>query len=171
MKFYQQLLAMVGRLSPCSLSPCLLSPCLLRTASSSAKIDSLALKSDGTLLLSTYGKASVKNSGQTVIAMDEDLLAFVPTSTGTNTSGVWSLALDGSAIGGLQAEDITAVWHDSGTSTHYLALMTDFTVGGQSGNTQTILAIPPTGGPFVFWNAADAGYAGPIDGLHIELTP
>ena len=140
-------------------------------SSSAEKIDSLALKSDGTLLISTYGKASVKNSGQTVIAMDEDLLAFAPTSTGTNTSGVWSLELDGSTISGLKAEDITALWHDSATGTHYITLMSDFIVGGQSGNSGTILAIPATGAPFVFWDAADAGYAGPIDGLHIELTP
>ena len=140
-------------------------------SASSEKIDSLALNSDGTLLISTYGKATVKNSGQTVTAMDEDLLAFAPTSTGTNTSGVWSLALDGSTISGLKAEDITAAWHDSATNTHYVALMSAFTVGGQSGNMQTILAIPGTGAPFVFWNAADAGYAGPIDGLHIKMNP
>lgn len=140
-------------------------------STSAEKIDSLALKSDGTVLISTYGKASVKNSNQTVIAMDEDLLAFAPTSTGDNTSGVWSLALDGSAISGLKSEDITALWHDNATGTHYVTVMSDFIVAGQSGNTGTILAIPATGAPFVFWNATDAGFTGPIDGLHLNLNP
>ena len=58
-----------------------------------------------------------------------------------------------------KAEDITAAWHDSATNTHYVALMSAFTVGGQSGNMQTILAIPATGAPFVFLERGRRGLA------------
>lgn len=135
------------------------------------KIDSLAIKSDGTLLISTYGKASVKNGETAIIGMDEDLLAFRPSSTGSNTAGTWSLAFDGSRVPGLNVEDVTAAWHDSVTSTNYLVVMDDFAVNGLSGGNRTLLAVTAAGATSVFWDAAAVGFPGPIDGLHIALMP
>jgi hypothetical protein len=132
-------------------------------SATSEKIDALALRSDGALLISTMGKASV--TGAT--AQDEDLLAFKATSTGSNTAGNWSLAFDGSQLAGMNVEDVTATWHDAATGTHYLAMMDDYTVKGISGTNRTILAVTPANAVSLYWDAASAGFLGPIDALEI----
>lgn len=133
----------------------------------SEKIDALAIQPNGMLLISTYGTASVPNGTTVIKAQDEDLLAFQPSSTGDNTQGVWSLALDGSTIPGLGQEDIDAIWRDGNSGAYYLTMTTDFTIGGVTGTPNSILAISPGGTVTHFWNAADAGLPGSITGLHI----
>ena len=130
------------------------------------KIDALARRSDGAILISTYGAASVPNGSTVVKAQDEDLLAFQPTSTGDNTQGTWSLALDGSTHSGMKAEDVTAAWVD-GTGIHHVAVSTDFNIGGVAGTPGTLISIAPSGNVTHFWNAAEAGFVWPVDGLHI----
>ncbi|HRO24797.1 MAG TPA: choice-of-anchor Q domain-containing protein, partial [Promineifilum sp.] len=133
----------------------------------SEKIDALAIQPNGTLLISTYGTASVPNGALVIKAQDEDLLAFQPSSTGDNTQGVWSLALDGSTIPGLGKEDIDAVWRDGNSGAYYLTMTTDFIIGGVTGTPGTILAVTPGGTVTHYWNAADAGLTGSITGIHI----
>ncbi len=140
-------------------------------SATSEKIDALALRSDGALLISTMGKASVPGSNAAITGMDEDLLAFKPSATGSNTAGTWSLAFDGSQLAGMNVEDVTAAWHDTATGTHYVAMMDDFTIKGISGTNRTILAITPAKAVSTYWNAASAGFAGPIDALEIVFTP
>lgn len=133
----------------------------------SEKIDALALGANGVLLISTYGAANVPNGSAVVKSQDEDLLAFQPSKLGDDTQGTWSLAFDGSTIAGMGGEDVTAAWRDAGTGTDYLTLNSSFTVGGMAGATGTVLAITPSGAVSVFWNANDAGFTWPVDGLHI----
>jgi len=133
----------------------------------SEKIDALTIQPNGTLLISTYGTANVPNGASVIKAQDEDLLAFQPSSTGDNTQGVWSLALDGSTISGLGKEDIDAVWRDGNSGAYYLTMTTDFTIGGVTGTPNSILVVAPGGAVTHFWNAADAGLPGSITGLHI----
>jgi len=133
----------------------------------SEKIDALAIQPNGTLLISTYGTASVPNGALVIKAQDEDLLAFQPSSTGDNTQGVWSLALDGSTISGLGKEDIDAVWRDGNSGAYYLTMTTDFIIGGVTGTPGTILAVTPGGTVTHYWSAADAGLTGSITGIHI----
>lgn len=133
----------------------------------SEKIDALTRLPNGTLLISTYGAASVLNGSVVVKAQDEDLLAFQPSSTGDNTQGTWSLAFDGSTISGLRPEDVTAAWYDGNANTYYLTVTSSFSVGGVAGTPGTVLAIAPSGAVTRFWEATDAGFTWPVDGLHI----
>mgnify|MGYP001358343495 FL=1 len=133
----------------------------------SEKIDALARHSNGTILISTYGAASVPNGSSVVKAQDEDLLAFQPSRTGDTTQGSWSLAFDGSKIAGMGVEDVTGAWHDANTGDHYLTLTNGFNVGGVTGGNGTILSIAPAGAAKHFWNAADAGFTWPVTGIHI----
>lgn len=134
------------------------------------KIDALGLRGNR-LLISTLGKASVKSSGGWIASPDEDLLAFTPASTGANTSGSWAREFDGSRLAGFGPEDLTSVWYDASANTYYGTVMDDFTIAGVSGTNTTVLAVPATGQPSVFWDASAAGYFYPIDGLHLVLLP
>lgn len=131
------------------------------------KIDALAVRADGALLISTYGAATVPAGATNLRAQDEDLLAFRPTSLGSNTQGSWSLAFDGSTVPGLSVEDVTAAWHDGSTNSHYLAVTNDFAANGAGGTNRTIVVVAPNGSTSIFWDAAGAGYTGTVDGLHI----
>ena len=67
-------------------------------------IDALAVLPDGDLLISTLGAAAVPG----VSAADEDVLRFHGTAGSKNTSGAWSLYIDGSDLSGALG-DIDAV--------------------------------------------------------------
>jgi carboxypeptidase family protein len=69
-------------------------------------VDALELLTDGTLLVSTKGRATVRR----VRARGEDLLRFSPSRLGARTAGRWALRFDGSDVG-LRgaAEDVDAV--------------------------------------------------------------
>jgi hypothetical protein len=140
-------------------------------STSAEKIDALGLKNDGTLLISPFGNASVPNGGGSLAGRDEDLLGFQPTSTGANTQGTWSLAFDGSRITNLGGEDVTAAWFDNASGRFYLAVLDDFNAGGVAGTNRTVFSATPGGGAAVFWDAAAAGFPGPVDALHIAPAP
>ena len=138
---------------------------LLSTAAE--RIDALARKPDGTLLISTSGKATVKNGAVTVTGEDEDLLAFQATSLGNTTAGTWSLSngFDGSLLTGMTAENVSGAWYDPATGDTYLTLTSAFTVGGVAGNQKQVLRVTPARVPSIYWNAPANGYNVAIDGL------
>jgi|GEM_PF-665199 len=75
-------------------------------------LDALAILPDGTLAISTTGRATVPG----VTAEDEDLLLFTPTATelnsglGRRTAGTWSILFDGSDVGlSTDNEDLDAL--------------------------------------------------------------
>ena len=132
------------------------------------KIDTLARRADGALLISTYGTASVTAAGGgTLKAQDEDLLAFQPSATGADTQGSWSLGLEGTNVPGMKGEDLTGAWHDAASGHFYLTMTNDFVIGGVAGTAGAIITLTPSGGVTAYWNAANAGFGGPVDGLHI----
>jgi len=138
-------------------------------STSGEKIDALARRPDGTLLISTTGAATVKNGGVNFKAQDEDLLAFTPASLGATTTGTWAtaLALDGSTLPGMAAEDVTSAWFDAATGDLYLTITNNFTISGVGGTSQTVLKITPSKAVSVYWSANSAGFTRLIDGLHI----
>ena len=138
-------------------------------ATAAERIDALARKPDGTLLISTFGKASVKNGTVTVSAEDEDLLAFQPTSLGGTTAGTWSLSngFDGSLLTGMVAENVNGAWFDGATGDLYLTLASAFNVGGVAGNQKQVLKVTPARVASIYWNAPTNGYNVAIDGLFI----
>ena len=131
------------------------------------RIDALALKPDGTLLISTAGQATVKNGTTSITAQDEDLLAFHPTQLGATTSGTWNLTpngFDGSLLTGMAAENVTSAWYDGATGNLYLTVASAFTVGGVSGNQKTVLRVTPARAVSAYWTTSAYGA---IDGLAI----
>lgn len=140
---------------------------------SAERIDALAVRPDGKLLISTVGAATVKKNGVNLKAADEDLLAFTPQTTGQTTTGTWELlpnGFDGSTLPGMAAENVTATWFDAETATHYLTVTNNFKVNGLSGTNRSILAVTSAGSATIYWDATAAGFAGAITGLHIEIT-
>lgn len=136
---------------------------------SGEKIDALAIRPDGTLLISSSGAATVKSGSVNVKAQDEDLLAFTLISSGATTSGTWhtTLALDGSTLAGMAVENVTAAWADPDSQTIYLAVTSNFTIKGISGTNRTILSVSPTGDVATYWDLSATGFNGQVDGLHI----
>ncbi|MCP5032788.1 MAG: S8 family serine peptidase [Actinomycetia bacterium] len=63
---------------------------------SSGDVNALHVEADGSLTLSLRGNQSVPGVGW---VQDRDVLQFVPSSLGSDTSGTWTLVLDGSANG------------------------------------------------------------------------
>ncbi len=135
-------------------------------STSGEKIDALARRDDGALLISVTGTAAVKNGGTTIKAADEDLLLFQPSSTGGTTAGTWSLAFDGSAVPGLAVEDVTAAWLDA-DGVLYVTVTNNFTAGGVAGTSRTVLAITPARAVSVYWDAASGNFPALVDGLHV----
>ena len=71
-------------------------------------LDALEILPDGSLLVSTRGNPSVPG---VTGALDEDILAFAPTTLGDTTSGTWAMYFDGSDVGlaDTSNEDIDAL--------------------------------------------------------------
>lgn len=134
------------------------------------RIDALAIKNDGTLLISTSDRATVKSGGTSITGQDEDLLAFKPTQLGATTAGAWSLlpdGFDGSTLTGMAAEDVTGAWYNAATGDYYLTITNAFKVAGVKGNQRTVLKVTPAGAVSVYWDAATAGFTGTVDALWI----
>ncbi|HET9908996.1 MAG TPA: right-handed parallel beta-helix repeat-containing protein [Anaerolineales bacterium] len=108
---------------------------------SAENIDSVNLLLDGRVLISTTGNPVV--TGVTG-GRDEDVLAFVPTSLGNNTSGTWSMYFDGSDVGLAETsgEDVDAL--DVLNGKVYLSTVNDFSVNGVTGADEDVFVCAPT---------------------------
>ena len=97
-------------------------------------IDAVTVLPDGRLILSTLGSALVDG----ITAMDEDMLAFTPTSLGEETAGSWALYLDGSDVGlDSSTEDVWGVWVEGADI--YFSTLGAWELGGAAGNGNDIL--------------------------------
>src|SRR5688572_9476730 len=108
---------------------------------SAENIDALEVLPDGKILISTTGNPAV--TGVTSAA-DEDILAFTPTTLGTNTSGTWAMYFEGSDVGlDTSTEDIDALDVDP-NGTIYLSTTGLFSVMGVSGDDEDVFVCTPT---------------------------
>jgi len=132
-------------------------------------VDAVELMTDGTVLLSTRGPASIGS----MKAADEDVLAFVATTLGTTTTGTFSEWFDGSDVGlTASTEDVDGV---SVTPSGLIDLSTAgiFSVTGSSGDGDDVFRCDPSsigtitacvfGSALVF----DGGAVG-LDGLGVD---
>jgi len=105
-------------------------------------IDGISVLSDGRVLISTTDLNAVPGLAT---MEDEDILAFAPTSLGTNTAGSWSLYFDGSDVGlsSSSSEDIDALFV-TGDGTLYLSTIGSFSVPGISGAKEDVVGFRPT---------------------------
>ena len=137
-------------------------------------IDIVGFAPDGRLLISTTGSFSVTGAS----GNDEDIIAFLPTSLGSTTSGTWSLYFDGSDadLGSNANEDINGASVDPVTGQIYLTTAGNFSVTGVSGTGGDIFVCTPsslgsnTACTFsMYWVAVEHGFAGETtDGIGIE---
>lgn len=105
-------------------------------SSNGEDIDAMSLLSSGALLISTIGTAKVDG----LVARDEDLLRFVPTQWGEETTGSWSLYLDGSDLSlTTGAEDIDALWIDESVNTLLLGTKGRYRIGSLRGDEDDLL--------------------------------
>ncbi len=137
-------------------------------------VDALNVLNDGSIILSTAGNHSVTG----VSGNDEDLLRFVPTSTGATTSGTWSIYFDGSDVGlnNATSEQVNAVWvHPNGNL--YLSSFGAFAVTGVTGDGSDIyicglgtLGANTTCNFSLYFDGSVSGFSGQVtDG--IEVVP
>ena len=136
---------------------------------SGEKIDALGLTANGRLALSTVGAAAVKRPDNSVLkAQDEDAL-------GCNLgNGNWSEVFDGTAVPGLKATDVNALWIDETTGDLYITIVGRINVGGVAYGPRDIIKLTPSstlGGYTLspFWMGLAHGFPTNIDGL--EMIP
>ena len=73
----------------------------------STDLNALYVEDDGSILISPQAAKTLPGVG---LVQDEDIVRFVPTSTGSNTAGTYSMFLDGSTVGlTTKGEDIDAI--------------------------------------------------------------
>jgi hypothetical protein len=136
---------------------------------SGEKIDALGLTGNGRLAISTAGAAAVKRPDNSVLkAQDEDALGF------NLSNGQWSEVFNGTAIPGLAAEDVNALWIDPVTGDLYISIVGAFNLGGVAGDGKDIVKLSSSGAPggytpSLVWDGSAAGFPSTIDGL--EMIP
>ena len=122
------------------------------------------------LTISTTGAAAVGPNGS-IKAQDEDALVC----TLYNGLCDWqaALALDGSTIPGMAAEDVNGLARGFINGSTYVTIGGAFNVGGVSGNGKSILRLTPAGAGWnvaaIDWLAPGASFPSNLDGL--SLTP
>lgn len=133
----------------------------------SEDIDAISVLADGRIILSTVGNISVPG----VSGLDEDLVAFTPSSLGANTSGTWAYYFDGSVVGlnTSSSEDVNGVWIDPVNGDIYLTTIGAFAVTGVSGDGADIfVCVPGSLGAGTsctyrsYWDGSTLGFAGEI---------
>ncbi|MBP6473427.1 MAG: proprotein convertase P-domain-containing protein, partial [Chloroflexi bacterium] len=133
----------------------------------SEDIDAISVLADGRIILSTVGNISVTG----VSGLDEDLVAFTPSSLGANTSGTWAYYFDGSVVdlGTSSSEDVNGVWIDPVNGDVYLTTLGAFAVTGVTGDGADIFVCAPgslgatTSCTYrSYWDGSTLGFAGEI---------
>ncbi|MFO0875092.1 MAG: S8 family serine peptidase [Phycisphaerales bacterium] len=130
---------------------------------SNEDIDAIAVATDGNLVISTTGSATVTGlSGLD----DKDLIKFTATSLGANTAGTWSYFFDASDVGLTTTnEDVDAV-NILSTGLITFSTLGAFSVTGASGDGLDLVDFSPTSlgattaGTFaLFFDGSGAGLA------------
>ena len=129
-----------------------------------ADIDAFTILNDGTILMSFQGTPTLSGLGT---VDDSDIIRFIPTSLGDNTSGTFTLYFDGSDVGlANNSEDIDALTIlDDGRI--LISTRGSVSVPGVSGNDEDLLAFTPnTLGSFtsgswaMYFDGSDVGLGG-----------
>lgn len=127
-------------------------------------VDAVQLREDGHLIVSTNSNFSVTG----VSGVAQDLIRFIPTSTGPNTAGTWAMYWDGSdaTVGLTQTgENIDGASLADGDL--YLSTSGDFSVGVSGDNKDVFVCRSPNPGGNsncglweLFFDGSDAGIGG-----------
>lgn len=133
-------------------------------------LDAFAILSDGSVLMSFDGNATIPGIGVTV--RDEDVVRFIPSSTGPSTSGTFEYYFDGSDVDLTDDVDAIAVLGDG-----RVLISTDgnVTLSGISVNNEDLVAFTPTqlgsntsGSWAMYFDASDTGLGGNVEGARVH---
>ena len=138
-------------------------------------IDAFSILSNGNIVLSTTGSFSVSGAS----GADEDLVRFIPSSLGSNTSGSWAVYFDGSDVGlnNSSSEDVNGASVNESISSIYLTTLGAFSVSGVSGdgadifrcNSVTTGSNTNCASFSMFWDGSANGFAGEVlDGFQVN---
>ena len=119
--------------------------------------------------------STIKPPSGNLKARNSDLLAFTFGTTGSSTSGTWSLYFEGADVG-LKKENIDALWIDPLNGDIYLSVTNAYNLGnGVSGDESAIFICDPgslgattTCTYRAYWDAAAAGLDANIRGIYIQ---
>ena len=125
-------------------------------------INAFTILSDGSILISVNTSANLDIGS----VQDEDIIKFIPTSTGPNTAGSFEWYLDGSDVGLSDlGEDIDAIGFDSDGNL-IISTLGAFSAGGVSGRdedlwkfTATSLGQNSSGSWSQYFDGSDVGLA------------
>ena len=112
------------------------------SGSGSRDINAFTLMADGSIIFSTIGATTIPDVGS---IDDSDLVRFIPTSTGTSTSGTFELYFDGSDVGlTTNGEDIDGVNLLANGDLLISTIGSHGVPGGISGQDEDLLLFSPT---------------------------
>ncbi len=139
------------------------------------EIDALDVLANGQIIISTTGSFAVTGAS----GLDEDLIAFAPTSLGDVTAGTWSFYFDGSDVGlaNTNSEEITNVWV-AGNGDLYLSALGAFTVTDVTGDGADVFrCVPGSLGSVttctfnLVWDGSLNGFAGEVLDALVIVQP
>jgi hypothetical protein len=140
-------------------------------------IDAIDFAPDGRLLI------SVSNNGfdapDETGGHDEDVFVLNNGVFGAESSGLWTLYLDGSAVALSTGRDINGLWADPANSDLYLSTNGPYTVTGLSGDQDDIFVCTPSSlGTTsactfrLFWDGDAVGFGSErLDGIELGALP
>jgi hypothetical protein len=150
----------------------------VQLAAPSEDIDAIAVLADGRILISTRGSFRFGRRPYELRGRDEDILAFTPTSLGSETAGSWKIYQVGERLGWVNDEDVQALWVDPSNNELYTS--TDgntFTIIGANGSRNDALVHAPgtlsaniqanASANSASLNSANSSAIGAFDGLDI----
>ncbi len=129
-------------------------------------INAFTILDDGSILLSVNTSASLSIG----TIQDEDIVKFIPSSTGSNTAGTFEWYFDGSDVGlNASGEDIDAIGIDSNGNL-IISVLGRFSAGGLSGRdedlwqfTATSLGANTSGSWSMYFDGSDVGLSNSSD--------
>ena len=129
-------------------------------------INAFTILDDGSILLSVNTSASLSIG----TIQDEDIVKFIPSSTGSNTAGTFEWYFDGSDVGlDASGEDIDAIGFDSNGNL-VVSVLGRFGAGGLSGRdedlwqfTATSLGANTSGSWSMYFDGSDVGLSDSYD--------
>ena len=125
------------------------------------------------LLISTQGPGKVTNHDGSLLKFGgEDVLGFCMTNSGSSTTGLWTMVMDGSAQG-MPRNSTDSIAMSADRQTLYLTTKGTFNVGGAAGGHSSVYAYDMTSHAFSgpLFSALANGLAVKVDGLQYAAAP
>ncbi|MGE3242576.1 MAG: beta strand repeat-containing protein [Pirellulales bacterium] len=142
-------------------------------AGAGGNVDAFTMLSDGSILLSTNGAFSVYSnysggvgSGQVLTGTGSDLLRFIPTELGDDTSGIWSIHFRGANVGLTTASENIDGVAALADGRLFISTSGSISVPGAAGSGEDVFLFVPT----ALGNATQGTWMLFVDGSDVGLS-